>query len=114
MIATPTPSPTARAIAFWATVALGVILGLQRRSGMSFIAPIVLWMVAWFPQWIGWMVRDGFLKGFFIGGAVALTGWLPLGAGESVVLYLVSTVVRFLSRPFRRTRDVVIIGPDEI
>lgn len=77
-----------------ATALLGAYLGWRRRLGVMFLAPLVSWCFAWLPLIIGEMIRDGFLKGFFLGLVWATVGWIPIGAAEFIVL-------AFAALPFR-------------
>ena len=105
------PTQHAGVAVFWWTVALGVILGVQRRTAMSWIAPLVAWAFAWLPIWIAFIVRSGWWPGFVYGGLAASFGWIVFFVETGAILFAVSAVVRFALRPFRRRRDVVIIDP---
>jgi hypothetical protein len=111
LIAHPDRHSGAAHTLFWSTVALGVILGVQRRTAMAWIAPMVAWAVAWLPVWIAFVVREGFLPGVFVGAVAAAGGWILFGAAITPILFVLSTLVRLIARPFRRSRDVTIISP---
>ena len=113
LIAHPDHHSGAAHTLFWSTIVLGVILGVQRRTAMAWIAPVVTWSVAWLPVWIAFMFRDGFLPGVFIGAVASAAGWILFGAATTPILFVVSTVVRLILRPFRRTSDVTIIRPND-
>ena len=97
--------------AFWSTVILGVILGIQRRTGMAWIAPAVAWSISWLPLAIACMFRFGWWRGLLAGAVVAVGGWTVVSTAQVATLFTVSTVVRITLRPFRRRDDVVIIDP---
>jgi len=99
------------AAVLWWTVALGVVLGVQRRTAMSWIAPLAAWSIAWLPIWIAYIVRSGWWPGFVYGALAAAFGWIVFFVETGAILFFVSAVVRFAIRPFRRKSDVVIIGP---
>jgi len=101
----------AAATAVWSTVALGVILGIQRRTAMAWIAPAVAWSLSWLPLGIACMFRFGVWRGLLTGAVVAVGGWIVVSTAQAAVLFAVSTLVRVLLRPFRRRHDVVIIDP---
>lgn len=111
LIAHPDRHSGAAHTLWWSTVVLGGVLGVQRRTAMAWIAPMVTWSLAWLPVWIAFMFRDGFLPGVFIGAVASAGGWIVFGAATAPILFVVSTVVRLLLRPFRRHDDVTIIGP---
>jgi hypothetical protein len=98
--------------AVWSTVLLGVILGVQRRTAMAWIAPAVAWSLSWLPLAIACMFRFGFWRGLLAGAVVAVGGWIVVSTAQVAVLFTVSTVIRVALRPFRRRDDVVIIDPD--
>jgi hypothetical protein len=95
------------------TALFGAYLGWHRRVAATFVAPIVSWLVAWFPLVVASMIRDGFFKGFFVGLFWITVGWALIAMMEFVWLFLVATFVRMLrgsSGP--RDRDVIVFGPD--
>ena len=114
LIAHPSRHSGAAHTLVWSTVALGVILGIQRRTAMSWVAPIVAWSVAWLPVWIAFMFRDGFFPGVFIGAVAAAGGWIVFVAATTPILFLVSAIIRLALRPFRRESDVTIISPRDL
>lgn len=96
-----------------ATALFGAILGWRRRIAATFVAPIVSWLVAWFPLWIAAMIRDGFFKGLVVGFFWVTVGWLLIAMVEFVWLFIVATLVRMLrGSSGRRERDVIVFGPD--
>lgn len=111
LIAHPNRHSGAAHTLLWSTVALGGILGIQRRTAMAWIAPMVAWSLAWLPVWIAFMFRDGFLPGVFIGAVASAGGWIVFGAATTPILFVVSAVLRLILRPFRHESDVTIIGP---
>ena len=97
-------------IATWSTVLFGVWLGWRRRTGVTFFAPLVSWLVAWLPLLLASMVRHGLLHGAVIGLFLDTIGWLAIGTTEFLGLIVVAGIVRGLrGRP--READVVIIDP---
>ena len=96
-----------------ATALFGAYLGWHRRVAATFVAPIVSWLVAWFPLVVASMIRDGFFKGLFVGLFWITVGWALIAMMEFVWLFLVAMFVRMLrgsSGP--RDRDVIVFGPD--
>ncbi len=96
-----------------ATALFGAYLGWHRRVAAAFVAPIVSWLVAWFPLVVASMIRDGFFKGLVVGLFWITVGWALIAMMEFVWLFLVATLVRMLrgsSGP--RDRDVIVFGPD--
>jgi hypothetical protein len=100
-------------IGFGVTALFGAYLGWQRRVAATFVAPIVSWLVAWFPLVVASMIHDGFFKGLGAGLFWITIGWVFIAVIEFVWLFLVATFVRMLrgtSGP--RGRDVTVFGPD--
>ena len=99
------------------TALLGALLGMKRRVGSIFFAPIVNWIVAWAPLWIASIVRYGLFHGFFNGLALITVGWFAISAAEIIVLLASATVFRALFSGSSRNSDgsdIVIIGPNDI
>ena len=104
--------PGALWVGFGATALFGAYLGLRRRVAASFIAPLVSWMVAWFPLWIAAMVRVGFFKGIVVGFFWVTVGWVLIGGLEFATLFIVASVMRLLrGSSGTRERDVIVYGP---
>lgn len=100
---------------FWSTVALGVVLGIRRRTGTSFTAPLVAAIFNVVPTYVGFLLstKHGFVSGFLLATGYVVLGWLGLGALQAGLLFLTSLLTKLLVSPFRRTRDVTVIGPGE-
>ena len=98
---------------FIITVALGIYLGWQRRSGTVFIAPLISWIIAWPPLLLATMIHEGFIKGFFKGLFLITFGWIAIGGGELLLLFVTSSLIRIIRGPRKNVEtDVVIFGPD--
>jgi hypothetical protein len=96
-----------------ATALFGAYLGWQRRVAATFVAPLVSWLVAWFPLVVASMIHDGFFKGLGAGLFWITIGWFFIAAMEFVWLFLVATFVRMLRGAVGpRDRDVIVFGPD--
>src|ERR1700722_4180393 len=78
-------------VGFGAQALLGLYLGFGRRGAAAFVAPFVSWMVAWVSLWIAAMVRDGFLKGLFVGFFWITIGWGLMGGLEFATLFFVGS-----------------------
>jgi len=96
-----------------ATVLFGLYLGWQRRIAAVLVAPLVSWFFAWPLLWIAAMVRDGFVKGLFVGLFLITIGWIAIGFTEFVGLGVVAFVTRWLRGGRRASPDVVVFGPSE-
>lgn len=97
---------------FGATALFGIYLGVRRRMGALFVAPMVSWLVAWFPLIVASMVHDGFLKGLGVGVLLITVGWFVIGFVEFVTLFVVATFVRmFAGSSGPRDSNVVVFGP---
>ena len=95
-----------------ASVLYGAFLGWTRRAGAVFFAPILSWLVAWFPLWITAIIRHGFLKGVVIGFVLVTLGWLIIGALEFAVVGFAAVLFR-LARGRERDAEIIIIYPTE-
>jgi hypothetical protein len=94
------------------TALFGAYLGLRRRIAAAFIAPLVSWLVAWFPLVIAAMIHDGFFKGLVVGIFLITIGWIGIALLEFLGLFLVASLVRMLrgsSTPAEP--DVMVFGP---
>ena len=96
-------------------IVFGVLLGLRRRMGTIFSGALLATLMNVFPTFVGFQLalNHGILWG--LAGATLyylLFGWLVYGAVQVALLMAGAAVGRLLSAPFRRTSDVVIIGPD--
>jgi hypothetical protein len=102
---------------FWAigigsTAVFGAYLGLRRRTAAAFVAPLVSWLVAWFPLVIAAMIHDGSLKGLFVGAFLITIGWIGIGLLEFLWLFLVASFFRKLrGSSIREEPDVMVFGP---
>ena len=105
------PSAGVTLIGFAFSAVLGVYLGWRRRVGAVVVAPVVNWLVAWFPMEIACMIHFGILKGFFLGLLVITFGWLGIGFVEFVWISMVALLVRAL-RGSSKDDPVVIIDPE--
>jgi len=99
--------------ALTATILLGLYLGWHRRGGSVFMAPLVSWLVAWPPLWIGAMIRYGFVVGLFKGLFLITFGWLVIGGAEFAVLSVISMTVRMFRGRVAAGAEVVIFGPSD-
>lgn len=93
----------------------GLLVGIRRRMGAIFSGPLIASLMNVIPTFVGFQLalNHGILWG--LTGATLyylLFGWLVYGAVQLAVLLAGAVVGRLLSAPFRRTSDVVIIGPD--
>lgn len=105
------PNEGAFNVAVWLTVALGVVLGIRSRTGVSFFAPVVSWLFAVVPFGCGFLVHE-FSAGSLFGAVVWDTvGWMFIGAMECTILFTVATVVRLALSPFRHRSEIVIYPP---
>ena len=77
------------------------------------MAPLVSWLVAWPPLWIGAMIRYGFVVGLFKGLFLITFGWLVIGGAEFAVLSVVSMTVRMFRGRVAAGAEVVIFGPGD-
>jgi hypothetical protein len=105
------PSAGVTLLGFGISAVLGVYLGWRRRVGAVVVAPVVNWLVAWFPMEIACMIHFGILKGFFLGLLVITFGWLGIGFVEFVWISMVALLVRAL-RGSSKDDPVVIIDPE--
>jgi hypothetical protein len=102
---------------FWvigigSTAMFGAYLGLRRRTAAAFVAPLVSWLVAWFPLVIAAMIHDGLLKGLFVGAFLITIGWIGIGLLEFLWLFSVALFFRKLrSSSIREEPDVMVFGP---
>ena len=93
----------------------GVIIGIRRRMGTVVSGPLLAAFVNVIPTFVGFQLALG--QGILWGLAGATIyylffGWLLYGASQVAILFVGAMVGRALISPFRRTPDVVIIGPD--
>ena len=94
---------------------LGVIIGVRRRMGTVFLAPVVAALINFVPTIVGLQLTTdhGVLWGFSAAMLFyALFGWLVYGTVQVTVLFAGAVVGRMLMAPFRHRSGVVIIGPD--
>ncbi|MEO9180623.1 MAG: hypothetical protein ABI298_03125 [Acidimicrobiales bacterium] len=99
---------------FGATALFGIYLGVRRRVGAIFVAPLVSWLVAWFPLIVASMIHDGFFKGLGVGILLISLGWFVIGFVEFATLFVMVTCVRMFgvtSAP--RNSDVMVFGPGD-
>jgi hypothetical protein len=73
-------------LAFVATIALGWWLGWRRRTGTSFAAPILAWIIFVPFAFASEFVRVGLLHGLFRGFGLAIIGGFIAAFVEGVVL----------------------------
>jgi hypothetical protein len=106
------PRPALWLIGIGSTVLFGAYLGLRRRIAAAFIAPLVSWIVAWFPLVIAAMIHDGFFQGLVVGIFLITIGWIGIALLEFLGLFLVASLFRML-RGFskREEPDVIVFGP---
>jgi len=83
--------------------------------GTIFSGPLFATLMNVVPTFVGFQLalNHGILWG--LTGATLyylLFGWLVYGAVQAALLIVGAVVGRLLSAPFRRTSNVVIIGPD--
>ena len=93
----------------------GLLVGIRRRMGTIFSGPLFATVMNVVPTLVGFQIalNHGFLWG--LTGTTLyylLFGWLVYGALQVVLLFAGAVVGQLLSAPFRRSSDVVIIGPD--
>lgn len=100
---------------FWSTIALGIILGIRRRVGTSFTAPLVAALFNVVPTYVGFLLstKHGIIGGFLLATGYVVLGWVGLGALQAGLLFLSSVVTKLVLAPFRRTSEVTVIGPGE-
>ena len=99
----------------WSNVFLGLVIGIRRRSGVIFTAPLVAGIFNVIPTYVGFvlMPHHGFLWGIVAATIyLVLFGWVVYAALQAGILFASASVARLLTAPFRRHSDVVIIGPD--
>ncbi len=103
--------------ATWTAVAatglFGLYLGWRRRIAAVLVAPFVSWFFAWPLLWIAAMVRDGFVKGLFVGLFLVTIGWVVIGFTEFVGLGVVAVLARWVRGSHGANGDVVIVGPSQ-
>ncbi|MFI5036001.1 MAG: hypothetical protein ACHQFZ_07340 [Acidimicrobiales bacterium] len=108
---------TSTASATWtgvaATALFGLYLGWRRRTAAVLVAPLVSWFFAWPLLWIAAMVRDGFLRGLFVGLFLVTVGWVIIGFTEFVGLGFFALAARWVRGGGGPDRDVVIFGPSK-
>src|ERR1019366_8766672 len=101
--------------ATWTAVAatglFGLYLGWRRRIAAVLVAPFVSWFFAWPLLWIAAMVRDGFVKGLFVGLFLVTVGWVVIRFTEFVGLGVVAVLARWVRGSGGSDGDVVIVGP---
>ena len=93
----------------------GLLIGIRRRMATIFFGPLFATLMNVVPTFVGFQLalHHGILWGLM--GATLyylLFGWLVYGAVQVAILMVGAVVGRLLSAPFRRTSNVVIIGPD--
>ena len=94
------------------TALFGAYLGLRRRMAAAFIAPLVSWLVAWFPLVIAAMIHDGFFKGLVVGIFLITIGWIGIALLEFLGLFVVASLFRMLRGSSKREEpDVMVFGP---
>jgi hypothetical protein len=99
-------------VGFGSTALFGAYLGLRRRIAAAFIAPLVSWLVAWFPLVIAAMIHDGFFKGLVVGIFLITIGWSGIAVLEFLGIFLVASLVRLLRRSSTPAEpDVMVFGP---
>lgn len=106
------PSALVSVIGFGISALLGTYLGLRRRVGAVFVAPIISWFFAAFPLVIACMIHFGILKGFFLGLLTITFGWIGIGFVEFAWIGIVALVFRALRGTSNRDA-VIIMEPDE-
>jgi len=93
----------------------GVLLGVRRRMGTIFSGPLLATLLNIVPTFVGFQLalNHGILWGL-LGATLyyVFFGWLLYGAVQIAILFTGAVIGRLLSAPFRRTSDVVLIGPD--
>ena len=103
--------------AFWllgigSTALFGAYLGLRRRMAAAFVAPLVSWLVAWFPLVIAAMIHDGFFKGLVVGIFLITIGWIGIALLEFLGLFVVASLFRMLRGSSKREEpDAMVFGP---
>ena len=93
----------------------GLLIGIRRRMATIFFGQLFATLMNVVPTFVGFQLalHHGILWGLM--GATLyylLFGWLVYGAVQVAILMVGAVVGRLLSAPFRRTSNVVIIGPD--
>ena len=93
----------------------GLLIGIRRRMGTVASGPLLAVVLNVIPTFIGFQLarNHGMLWG--LAGATCyyvFFGWLLYGALQVAILFTGAVIGRLLSAPFRRTPDVVVIGPD--
>ena len=92
-----------------------LLIGIRRRMGAVASGTLLAVVLNVIPPFIGLQLarNHGMLWG--LAGATCyyvFFGWLLYGAVQVAILFTGAVISRLLSAPFRRTPDVVIIGPD--
>jgi hypothetical protein len=106
---------TARAsfelVAVLATFLLGAYLGWHRRTGVVLLAPVASWLFAWFPLLVAEMIRDGFLRGLFVGLFLDTIGWIAIGGAEFLALLAIALPFRVVAGLVHHDTVVTIENP---
>ncbi len=95
-----------------ASLTTGVLLGYRRRLGAVWIAPVILYPIAFVPVLASNWVAHGFVGGL-VRSFLELSFLWPLVAAGVVALLLVTALPLRLLVSSRRQSDVVIYGPGE-
>jgi hypothetical protein len=97
-----------------ATLLLAAYLGWHRRTGVIFVAPVISWLFGWFPLMVAEMIRDGFIKGLFVGLFLVTFGWIIIGAAEFFALLAIAWPFRIASGLVHHDATITIESPFKV